>query len=85
MSISVIKNNDVIYLKKYPRGCAFKLLRLRTNTRHPDSIYRVEILNKAGESIVLGANPLLKDADRLYQDIATLSPSEVEAAFSSML
>lgn len=33
MSKSAIKDNDVMYQKKYPRECLFKLLQLRTNLK----------------------------------------------------
>ncbi|HBA1405352.1 hypothetical protein OGX80_21930 [Citrobacter sp. CK194] len=84
MSNSAIKDNDVMYQKKYPRGCLFKSLQLRTNLKAKPDIYRVEMISRGGEKILMGGRKTTQEAITLYRDIATLSASEVEAAFSSM-
>ncbi|EAY2065230.1 hypothetical protein R515_13405 [Salmonella enterica subsp. arizonae serovar 41:z4,z23:-] len=85
MSKSAIKDNDVMYQKKYPRDCLFKLLQLRTNLKAKPDIYRVEMINRKGENILMGGRKTTQEAIALYQDIATLSATEVEMAFSSMV
>ncbi|EGA5070252.1 hypothetical protein H5X88_004302 [Salmonella enterica] len=85
MSKSAIKNNDVMYQKKYPRECLFKLLQLRTNLKAKPDIYRVEMISREGENILMGGRKTTQEAIALYQDIATLSAEEVETAFSSMV
>ncbi|MCX9972602.1 MULTISPECIES: hypothetical protein [Klebsiella] len=82
---SAIKDNDVMYQKKYPKGCHFKLLQLRTNLKAKPDIYRVEMISRSGDKILMGGRETTQEAISLYQDIATLSPSEVETAFSSMV
>lgn len=85
MSKSAIKDNDVMYQKKYPRECLFKLLQLRTNLKAKLDIYRVEMISREGENILMGSRKTTQEAIALYQDIATLSAAEVETAFSSMV
>ncbi|ECG5060029.1 hypothetical protein KS836_003574 [Salmonella enterica] len=85
MSKSAIKDNDVMYQKKYPRECLFKLLQLRTNLKAKPGIYRVEMISREGENILMGGRKTTQEAIALYQDIATLSAAEVETAFSSMV
>ncbi|EIS2172658.1 hypothetical protein NY957_000136 [Salmonella enterica] len=85
MSKSAIKDNDVMYQKKYPRECLFKLLQLRTNLKSKPDIYRVEMISREGENILMGGRKTTQEAIALYQDIATLSAEEVETAFSSMV
>lgn len=55
MSMPAIKDNDVMYQKKYPRHCLFKLLQLRTNLKAKPDIYRVEMISREGEKILMGA------------------------------
>jgi hypothetical protein len=43
------------------------------------------MINRSGDKILMGGRQTTQEAISLYQDIATLSPSEVEAAFSSMV
>ncbi|EMX8382007.1 hypothetical protein ACK1O2_001331 [Salmonella enterica] len=85
MSKSAIKDNDVMYQKKYPRDCLFKLLQLRTNLKEKPDIYRVEMISRKGENILMGGRKTTQEAIALYQDIAMLSAAEVETAFSSMV
>ncbi|EBI7661248.1 hypothetical protein JQ912_000460 [Salmonella enterica] len=85
MSKSAIKDNDVMYQKKYPRDCLFKLLQLRTNLKAKPDIYRVEMISRKGENILMGGRKTTQEAIALYQDIAMLSATEVETAFSSMV
>ncbi|MDU4916638.1 MAG: hypothetical protein E6X27_07420 [Klebsiella pneumoniae] len=85
MEKSAIKDNDIMYQKKYPRDCLFKSLQLRTNLKAKPDIYRIEMINRSGDKILMGGRQTTQEAISLYQDIATLSPSEVEAAFSSMV
>ncbi|EEA4443293.1 hypothetical protein DIR50_02240 [Salmonella enterica subsp. enterica serovar Sandiego] len=80
-----IKDNDVMYKKKYPRGCLFKSLQLCTNLKAMPDIYRVEIISREGKKILMGGRKTTREAMVLYQDIATLSAAEVETAFSSMV
>ncbi|BBR58915.1 hypothetical protein [Klebsiella sp. WP4-W18-ESBL-05] len=84
MTVQSIKDNDVMYKTNYPRGCAFKSLQLRTNLKAAPSIYRVELINKSGDKVLMGGRQCLADAMALYNDIATLSAGEIEAAFSNM-
>ncbi|EHN5986334.1 hypothetical protein KJE86_001546 [Salmonella enterica] len=85
MSKSAIKDNDVMYQKKYPRDCLFKLLQLRTNLKAKPDIYRVELISRKGENILMGGRKTTQEAIALYQNIAMLSAAEVETAFSSMV
>ncbi|EDX7205832.1 hypothetical protein C6451_001372 [Salmonella enterica] len=85
MSKSAIKDNDVMYQKKYPRDCLFKLLQLRTNLKAKPDIYRVELISRKGENILMGGRKTTQEAIALYQDIVMLSAAEVETAFSSMV
>ncbi|MBA8106184.1 MULTISPECIES: hypothetical protein [Citrobacter] len=80
MTVKDIKDNDVMYKTNYPRGCAFKSLQLKASP----SIYRVELISKSGDKVLMGGRQFMADALALYTDIATLSASEVEAAFASM-
>ncbi|MCW8354074.1 hypothetical protein [Citrobacter portucalensis] len=84
MKTAAIKDNDVMYKTNYPRGCLFKCLQLRTNLKAEPSIYRVELINRNNEKILMGGRQLLADALALYNDLGTLSAAEVEAAFASM-
>ncbi|MFC2783685.1 hypothetical protein ACHHZC_21855 [Citrobacter freundii complex sp. 2024EL-00228] len=84
MSKSAIKDNDVMYQKKYPRNCLFKLLQLRTNLKAEPDIYRIEMVSRDGDKILMGGRKTTQEALALYHDIATLSATEVETAFSSM-
>ena len=84
MKTASIRDNDVMYQKNYPRGCVFKQLQLRTNLKAEPSIYRVELIDRSGEKILMGGRQLLSEALALYTDLGTLSASEVEAAFASM-
>ncbi|HED1541888.1 TPA: hypothetical protein R4S87_001870 [Kluyvera cryocrescens] len=84
MIVQSIKDNDVMYKTNYPRGCVFKSLQLRTSLKAAPSIYRVELINKSGEKVLMGGRQFLTDAMALYNDIATLSAGEIEVAFSNM-
>ena len=84
MKAAAIKDNDVLYTTYYPRGCLFKCLQLRTNLKAAPSIYRVELIDRNNEKILIGGRQFLADAMALYTDLCTLSASEVEAAFASM-
>ncbi|WP_155023907.1 hypothetical protein [Enterobacter hormaechei] len=84
MTVKDIKDNDVMYKTNYPRGCVFKSLRLRTNLKASPFIYRVELISKSGDKVLMGGRQFMADALALYTDIATLSASEVETAFASM-
>lgn len=84
MKAMAIKDNDVMYKENYPRGCVFKSLQLRTNLKAAPSIYRVELIDRDSEKILIGGRQFLADAMALYSDLCTLSASEVEAAFASM-
>lgn len=84
MTTAAIKDNEVMYKKNYPRGCVFKTLQLRTNLKAAPDIYRVEIISQNGDKLLMGGRDSTQQAIALYDDLATLSPSEVEAAFSSM-
>lgn len=85
MSNSAIKDNDIIYQKKYPRNCMFKLLQLRTNLKAAPDIYRIEMVSRDGEKILMGGRKTTQEAIALYHDIATLNAAEVETAFSRMV
>lgn len=84
MKTAGIKDNDVMYKTNYPRGCAFKCLQLRTNLKSEPSVYRVELIDRNKEKILMGGHQLLADAIALYNELGTLSASEVDAAFASM-
>lgn len=84
MKTSAIKDNDVMYKTNYPRGCLFKCLQLRTNLKAEPSIYRVELIDRNNERILMGGRQLLTDALALYNDLSSLNASEVETAFASM-
>ena len=84
MAESVIKDNAVMHQKKYPKGCLFKSLQLRTSMRDMPFIYRVEMISKTNDSVTMGFRKSPGEAERLYNDIASLSPAEIESAFGSM-
>lgn len=54
MEKTAIKDNDIMYQKKYPRDCLFKLLQLRTNLKAKPDIYRIEMINRSGDKILMG-------------------------------
>ncbi|BDN97325.1 TPA: hypothetical protein ACW7QV_003340 [Citrobacter braakii] len=84
MTTAGIKDNEIMYKTNYPRGCLFKQLQLRTNLKAAPAIYRVELIDRSNEKILMGGRQFMADALALYTDLGTLSASEVEAAFSSM-
>lgn len=84
MKTSAIKDNDVMYKTNYQRGCLFKCLQLRINLKAEPSIYRVELIDRNNEKILIGGRQLLTDALALYNDLSSLNASEVETAFASM-
>ena len=84
MTSQLIKDNEVMYQKKYPRGCQFKRLQLRTSLRDTPFIYRIEFINGAGEVMNMVFRKTQNESIRLYNDIATLSADEVMVAFGSM-
>ncbi|MDM7049529.1 hypothetical protein, partial [Klebsiella michiganensis] len=67
MEKSAIKDNDIMYQKKYPRDCLFKLLQLRTNLKAKPDIYRIEMINRSGDKILMGGRQTTQEAISLYQ------------------
>lgn len=66
MTVKDIKDNDVMYKTNYPRGCAFKSLQLKASP----SIYRVELISKSGDKVLMGGRQFMADALALYTDTA---------------